>query len=156
MDMARKIVHTWKHVLLVGAFHGHVFIHLLDVEKLVFSQWNFRVGDNVLHVAVDYVVLDVDKEVAHDACDAYGREEALVPDLQSSYFVCLNQQASIAQRQIYQLLTPVMTSLPLVKSSAVHLLSNNQYNNECSRLQTRFKYLGLSMRMVMAANRRRS
>ena len=78
-------VRTRKHVLLVRALHGHVFVHLLDVEVLMFSQRDLRVGHNVLDVAVDDVVLDVHKEVAHDAGHADGGQQAFVPVLAKNH-----------------------------------------------------------------------
>lgn len=68
-----------KHVLLVRAFHGHALVHLLDVEKLPWPKRNFRVGHNVLHVAVDDVVPRLSKEGADEACHAKGGQEAFVP-----------------------------------------------------------------------------
>jgi hypothetical protein len=73
VDQARK------HVALVRTLHRHALVHLLYVEDLVGAQRDLRVCYDVLHVAVDDVVLGVHEEVAGDACDAHAAQEALVP-----------------------------------------------------------------------------
>lgn len=129
---------TWKHVALIGTFHGHVLIHPLYVELLIHSELDFRVGNYVLDIAVDNIVLDVKIYIADDFGDAKASQKALVPATSMCilYSAVLCMMIMGCTHHTYHDLTPVMTNFPLVNRSAVHL--------------------GLSMRIVMAAKRFRS
>jgi hypothetical protein len=69
------------HVALVRALHGHVLVHLLDVQDLVLPQRDLRVRHNVLHDAVDDAILGVRKQSADGPTDAQACQQALVPGL---------------------------------------------------------------------------